>query len=46
MDSILQILVSDTQFVLNVGFICNLMIFCAVLEGFSVMIGHMANLGR
>lgn len=46
MDSITQLLVSQFDNVLNIGFICNLMIFTACIEGISVMVGHIANLGR
>lgn len=46
MDSITQLLVSQFDNVLNIGFVCNLMIFTAVIEGVSVMVGHIANVGR
>lgn len=46
MDSITQLLISQYDNVLNVGFICNLMLFTAVMEGISVMVGHFASLGR
>lgn len=46
MDSITQFFISQYTDCLNIGFICNLMIFCVVLEGMAVMIGHMSNVGR
>ena len=46
MDSITQMLVSQYNDVLNIGFVCNLMIFSAVLEGISVAIGHIAKVGQ
>lgn len=32
--------------VMDCSFICTLMVFCIVLEGISVIIGHFASLGR
>lgn len=46
MDSITQFFISEYTDILNIGFICNVMIFTAVLEGIAVMIGHMSNIGR
>lgn len=46
MDSITQFFISQYNDILSVGFICNLMIFTAVLEGIAVMVGHMSNIGR
>lgn len=46
MDGITQFLVSQYNDILNIGFVCNLMLFCAVLEGMGVMIGHISNVGR
>lgn len=46
MDTITQMLISQFDNVLNIGFVCNLMIFTAVIEGISVMVGHFASIGR
>lgn len=46
MDSITHFFISEYNDILNIGFVCNLMIFTAVIEGMAVMIGHMSNIGR
>lgn len=46
MDQITQFFISQYDNVLNIGFVCNLMIFSAVFEAISVAIGHMASIGR
>lgn len=46
MDTITAFFISNFDTPLNCGFICNLMIFTAVIEGIANMIGHFASLGR
>lgn len=46
MDSVTALLISEYDNILNIGFICNLMIFCACFEAISVAIGHFASIGR
>ena len=46
MDQITQFFISSYDNVLNIGFVCNLMIFCACFEAISVAIGHMASIGK
>lgn len=46
MDSVTQLLVSQYDNVLNIGFVCNLMLFSACFEAISVAIGHFASIGR
>lgn len=46
MDGITQMLLGSTEFALNANFICNLMVFCIVIESVSVIVGHLASIGR
>ena len=46
MDSITSFFISEYDNILNIGFVCNLMIFCACFEAISVAIGHMASIGK
>lgn len=46
MDNITSFFISAFDTPLNCGFICNLMIFTAVLEAIGNMISHFASLGR
>ena len=46
MNSVTSFFISNYDNVLNIGFICNLMIFSVVIETIGVIIGHFASLGR
>lgn len=46
MDQVTTFLISEYDNILNIGFVCNLMIFCACFEALSVSIGHLASIGR
>ena len=46
MDAISQLLQSSGSMQLDAGFLCNLLAFTVVLETLSVVVGHIANIGR
>lgn len=46
MDSITQFFISEYDNILNVGFICNLMIFLAFIDAVSAIIGILASVGK
>lgn len=46
MDAISQLLQSTVPMQLDAGFLCNLLAFTVVLESLSVVVGHIANVGR
>ena len=46
MDQVTSFFISEFDNILNIGFICNLMIFSACFEAISVAIGHFASMGK
>lgn len=46
MDSITQFFVSQYDDILNVGFVCNLMLFLAVFNGISLVVGAFAGMSE
>lgn len=46
MDSLTQFFVSQYSDILNIGFVCNLMIFLAFLEGMASIISSFKYIGR
>lgn len=46
MDAITQLLQGSVDFALNANFICNLVLFTVVMEGISVIVGHLSTVGR
>ena len=46
MDTLTQYFISEYTNVLNIGFVANLMIFCAFMQGMSSIISAMRTLQR
>lgn len=46
MDSITSFFISSYDDVLNVGFVCNLMLFLAVINAISLVVGAFASMSR